>query len=386
MRRLLTGLASALLLAGCGSRSPTGAVITAAVRGDLPAAGAAGATFMTRNIYVGGRLEIVTGETDPTQIPIDVARVFAEIQVTDFATRAKGLADEIAATRPAVMGIQEVSHIYLDGTEIYDYLALLQAELAARGLHYTAIEQHTTDVTLPMLVLDFSTDPPTPVLDQNGQPQLRQARLVDGDALLIADGVPFADPTMAHYDSLADLLGSAKIVRGWIAADVTVAGRALHVVNTHLESENPPVSGAQAAELLALVAGATRPTVLLGDFNSGPGADRTAYDALVGGGFVDTWVEKNKDKPGVTCCQTETLLNPASVLNQRVDLVLAREPRPTGNSGLVGGLQVAIVGDMPANRVLAPAVPALGLPARLLWPSDHAGYVVTLRLPNAGAE
>ena len=385
MRKLFTGLAVMLFLAACQEAAPTSVSPSAALRLDLPAAGARGATFMTRNVYVGAALELVMGATDPNQIPVAVAEVLAQVQVTDFNARAEGIADEIARTRPAVIGLQETVHLYLDGTELYDYLGILQAALAARGLHYTVIEHHTSDITLPMLVLDFSTNPPTPVLDGQGNPQFRLARYVDGDALLVADGVPYDNVAMGDFTTLAMLFGVQPIVRGWIAADVTLDGITYHVVNTHPESENVPVNAAQIDELLTLVAGETRPTVLLGDFNSGPGTDETGYQALLAGSFVDTWVEKNGDKAVWTCCQTPTLMNATSVLDQRIDFVMVRDAMANGNAGIVGGLQTAVVGDLPQDMVLAPAVPALGLPARMLWPSDHAGYVVTLHLPPAVA-
>ena len=67
-----------------------------------------------------------------------------------------------------------------------------------------------------------------------------------------------------------DLAGSPfAFVRGFVWADVEVAGTGFRFVTTHLESESPEVARAQAAELLAGPAVATtEPVVLAGDLNS----------------------------------------------------------------------------------------------------------------------
>jgi endonuclease/exonuclease/phosphatase family metal-dependent hydrolase len=55
------------------------------------------------------------------------------VQRTDFATRAAGLADEVEATRPDLIGLQEAAQWRTDDTVAADHLDLLEAELAGRG-------------------------------------------------------------------------------------------------------------------------------------------------------------------------------------------------------------------------------------------------------------
>jgi hypothetical protein len=78
---------------------------------------------------------------------------------------------------------------------------------------------------------------------------------------------------------------------------------------------------------------------------------------------VDAWSARHPSDPGFTCCQATNLLNPTATLTERVDLVLTRGPFHVGKASLVG--------DEASDR----------LPSGL-WPSDHAGVVVTLELES----
>jgi endonuclease/exonuclease/phosphatase family metal-dependent hydrolase len=109
------------------------------------------------------------------------------------------------------------------------------------------------------------------------------------------------------------------------------------------------------------------PIVWVGDFNSDadatvitgvPSATAT-YLLIIASGFSDTWKAKHPADSGFTCCQASDLLNPASTPTERDDLVLTRGPFHVGRA--------SIVGDETTDRL-----------ASGLWPSDHAGVVVTL--------
>jgi len=58
------------------------------------------------------------------------------------------------------------------------------------------------------------------------------------------------------------------------------------------------------------------------------------------------------------------LLSPVSLLSRRIDLVLFR-----GDFGVMG---TGVTGDDPADRTPTG-----------LWPSDHAGVMATLQLPQS---
>ena len=152
-------------------------------------------------------------------------------------------------------------------------------------------------------------------------------------------------------------------------------GTTLRVLDTHLEAGLPAFSGPQATELVTLMTAEPGPVILLGDFNSGPGIDLTGYNNLTGARFVDVWSTRPNRGPGLTCCNAADLSNAASEseFDQRVDLVLTRDRVPSGPS-IARGAHIAVVGEETGDLLLAPG-------GYLLWPSDHAGVVATLKLP-----
>jgi endonuclease/exonuclease/phosphatase family metal-dependent hydrolase len=350
---------------------------------DLPGEGRHGITVLTRNLYVGANVDLViqAANTDPNSVPQVVAAVFQQLQHTDFPVRAEGIADEIARNRPHVVGLQELSLIRIQtpgdfqpfnaADTVIDFLGVLQAALAARGLQYIAYTVPETDVEVPMLT---GFDPST-------GPTFSDVRLNDYDALLIRADLPVANVASANYVNLAPLFGPLPLLRGWIAADVTVGRTTFRVLSTHLEASNPTFSGPQAGELVTLLDGVRSPVILLGDFNSGPGDDLTAYNTLSQAGFADVWTAGRSRGPGFTCCSNPDLDNPVTrgVYDKRIDLVLVRDRIRRGHfdrddrDDFLKGAQIAVVGEEPRERLLAPG-------GYLLWPSDHAGVVATLRL------
>jgi endonuclease/exonuclease/phosphatase family metal-dependent hydrolase len=151
-------------------------------------------------------------------------------------------------------------------------------------------------------------------------------------------------------------------------------GEASGSQTTHLDPDDWQFQMNQAAEFLAGPAQTPLPIVWVGDFNSDAERAPTAgkppatptYQYIIESGFSDAWKATNTGQPGFTCCQEIDLSNPVSQLGQRVDLVLTR--------GKFRVVDASIVGEDPSKRV----------PSRLspsgLWPSDHAGVVVTLEL------
>jgi endonuclease/exonuclease/phosphatase family metal-dependent hydrolase len=159
--------------------------------------------------------------------------------------------------------------------------------------------------------------------------------------------------------------GAVPFPRGWTSANVKVAGHSFHVVETHLEAFNDGRQVAQAKELLAGPAASKLPTLLLGDLNTNanPGINQTeTYPDLIAGGFRDAWKTVHPGDAGLTCCEQPDLRNAVPTLRQRIDLILAR--------GRFTPLSATVVGASPAERTPSG-----------LWASDHAGVVMTLRVP-----
>jgi hypothetical protein len=87
------------------------------------------------------------------------------------------------------------------------------------------------------------------------------------------------------------------------------------------------------------------------------------YKAAIDAGFTDAWLEARMADPGFTCCQNANLSNATTGLNQRIDLVLLR--------GITTVSDVRLVGNKPSDKTPSG-----------LWPSDHAGLAMTLRIPG----
>ena len=273
----------------------------------------------------------------------------------------KAIADEIAATQPLLVGLQEAA-LWRTGPVFQpdpatvvqaDFVQMLLAALAERGLPYAALA----------VVSGSDAEVPTSLgID---------VRLTLQDAILARTDLKTADLKLSNlqtgyyknYLSYPTVIGTITFPRQWASVDVKIRGKEFRFVTTHLEAYHQAIRVAQAQELLALLAQSKLPIILVGDFNSQP-ADRVdAAYVLLEGGLRDLWSVKYPSDPGFTCCQAPDLANPDSILDQRIDLILAR--------GGFTVVDIQRVGEDP----LTDKTPSG------LWPSDHAGIVATVALP-----
>jgi endonuclease/exonuclease/phosphatase family metal-dependent hydrolase len=318
-------------------------------------------SVLSRNLYLGASLSPLFGPSaaTPQGLLAAASGMWDQVRRTDYPTRAKGLADEIATLRPALVGLQEVT-LYRVGafgdparatTVRMDFLAILQAELRARGQRYdVVVSQEAFDGELSAF------DWPTAAGGTGG---LIDVRLTDRDVILVRRGPETANMSVSNaqgglFAAALELpipaLGPGarlRIDRGWTSVDVQHRGREFRFINTHLEAFEQQIAAAQTEELLTRGPAATRmPVVLTGDFNSAPG--QAAYGRIADAGFRDVAVGG-----APTCCYDDDLADPAATLRTRIDLVFVRGPLRFAN--------VARVGVDPF-RTTAP-----------LWASDHAG-------------
>jgi endonuclease/exonuclease/phosphatase family metal-dependent hydrolase len=352
-RRLLVPLltCSAVALSACGDeKAPAGPV-------DV--------TVMTRNIYLGANIFLLSQARTRQEVPGIAGQLYKTVQATNFPERAGALAAEIEATKPALVGLQEVSlyrtqhpsDFFSNGAvnalvDAYDFLGLLQAKLRERGLDYRiAARVKNGDAELPAALGSDPND-------------LTDIRLTDYDVILARGDVQTSEPVERNYAQNAQVAvggSSVTFTRGFTKVDAEVNGAKFTFVNSHVEGIMP-ANEQQARELLGAIEGYGRPLILVGDINSGPGTSTPAYGILSDAGFSDAWKEVGSG-PGFTCCFSEKLLDTdTSRLDERIDLVLY-----TGE-----GIQPAsaeVVGDELGDRTSSG-----------LWPADHAGTVVTFRI------
>ena len=321
--------------------------------------------IMTQNMGEGTDYSELLAAKSPGAFVAAVTTTYQNILATKPAERAARIAREIARERPDIVGLQEASILRTGApapatTVKSDLLQSLQDELEKQGEHYR----------IAAIVPGFDAEAPSTLGFD--------VRLTSQDAILVRREHLVGNPRLSNNQVQRYLAGLSvptalgvtfTIPRGWASFDLSVRGRSMRFVTTHLDTF-PTVSLPQMKELLASAAGdATLPVVLSGDFNAR--ADSTTdptyptYKAAIDAGFTDAWLKARMADPGFTCCQNPNLSNATTALSQRIDLVLLR--------GVTSVSDVHLVGNKPTDKTPSG-----------LWPSDHAGLVVTLRIPGGG--
>jgi len=332
-------------------------------------------TVMTQNLYLGSSLGPALEAKTPEEFVAAVARIYATVQYTNFPARAEAIADEVQEKEPDLIGLQEVTKWTTGGLNPplgYDFLAILQGDLEARGLDYSVASiAHNANIGPAPLVSETC-----PVI--SGQFTC-SVTLEDRDVILVNDDTPgltWSNPQSGHYTAqqvIESPVGPLSFDRGWASIDAKLKGLPFRFVDTHLETEESPlVQQEQAAEFLA-GPGNGGTIVATGDFNSASdGSTTTSYAQLTAPGkFRDAWDESQLG-PGSSCCQESNtpplapgaLNNPVSTLRTRIDLILSR------GAARSSGDEAELIGDAPFQ-----AEPPF-------WPSDHAGVVSVLHLGN----
>jgi endonuclease/exonuclease/phosphatase family metal-dependent hydrolase len=332
-------------------------------------------TVMTQNLYLGSSLGPALNAKTPEEFVEAVARIYATVQYTNFPQRAEAIADEIQDEAPDLIGLQEVTKWTTGGLNPppgYDFLAILQSDLEARGLDYSvaAIAHNANIGPAPLALAEQGCVQPGPVITCSVQLEDRDVILVNDDT----SELTWSNPQSGHYtaqQTIESPVGPLSFNRGWASIDARLKHQPFRFVDTHLETEESPlVQEAQAAEFLA-GPGKGGTIVATGDFNSASDGSTTASYALLTapGKFRDAWDEAQLG-PGRTCCQESNtpplapgaLNNPVSTLRTRIDLILSR------GAARSDGDDAELIGDTPFQ----------GTPP--FWPSDHAGVVSDLRL------
>jgi endonuclease/exonuclease/phosphatase family metal-dependent hydrolase len=337
-------------------------------------------TVLTRNLALGA--DLLPLLEDRTVEPTDVYELFDAVRDSGVPERMAAIADEIVSTGPAVVGLQEAALIRRgpgDGPAedpVVDFLEELVAALEARdatGAGYRVAAASTNaDVSLPAASEDGDRI---------------TVRLTDRDALLVREDVPVRRTATDQYAvNVTTVVEGRRITatRGFCRADVDVDGVIVRAFSTHL-AVSELARRAQAAELVGTVGEHDGPTVVLGDFNTGPYEGRDSAYTRLSHGLVDAWsVVGRGDGSGggsgadgggagggdaadggpATCCQAPELDNDRERLRVRLDHVLT--------SGPVEPLELVQTGGTEDARV------AVG--DRTLWPSDHAGLFARLRV------
>jgi endonuclease/exonuclease/phosphatase family metal-dependent hydrolase len=369
MRKLLALGFVALVAPACSDAGPLASadqaiVLSASASASVPSS--VELNVVTRNLYLGGDIAPIIGAEDPVAAANEI---WNEILHTNYPARAVHLAAEIARIEPDLVGLQEVIRFTVGpfgapefpSAPLLDFLDVLRANLATHGLEYeVAVRHSTTRFAAPVGI----------------PPNLMMVGLEQSDAILVRAGVVSENAHGQTYAAFPppEFTPGFTLRRGWTQVDANIGGEWVRFVNTHLEIQPfAPVQQAQAAELIAHLADSPHPVILVGDFNSAanrnaPGESKTgSYQLFLDAGFHDLWLPHDgvSNNSGPTCCQASDLSNRASELDQRLDLVLARDVDYWQGSRSAA-VKVELFGNRPPDRF----VTAEGYH---LWPSDHAG-------------
>ena len=349
-------------------------------------------TVETYNMDGGGDLNPLFTEPD---LITATSTVWAGMVAGDIPTRAKGLARDLAMNQPDVVGLQEASVWSAAPLDIqtqqptgpfvvrYDSLASLLAELSALGTPYRAVVLNKT----------FGNEAfPLPAMTGPGQFSL--VTFVDYNVILVREtslrnGLRVGN-AQSHIYQVAlpvSVAGqSIAITRGWAQADITVRGRTVRFVDTHLEAfGTPPIKddarNPQAAELAANVTAWEKHlrVVVVGDINARPtmctdiprsdpfehtlDGNVKAYGILQAAGLTEVWPALHPWAPCAPRSWTSgsrELNDPAGPLTHRIDDVFVSHGVTPTSVRIVGTHTWEMYGG--------------------LWPSDHASTYAVLHM------
>jgi endonuclease/exonuclease/phosphatase family metal-dependent hydrolase len=340
---------------------------------------------MTYNLYVGADI-FASVNPPPADFEdfVDRARQTIEtVLASNFQERAQAIAKQIARKRPDLIGLQEVWSILGwmdDELLVLNYKEILLNALADLNLDYRVVAtvQNTFIPYIPLSVINIQDF----------------VMLADQDVILAREGVEILSSDSQNYmakfilplpPDMALFMPPIESLRGFVAVEALVRGRTYFFINTHLEVGGLPAIGLgglpigesaqslQAQELVDYLSGAPLPIILVGDFNSSPEADADSPYAIIRkADYMDVWKRRLiwRRSPGYTCCQDEDLLNPTSLLSERIDLIWVRNDFKSRYFSTTGPVFAFTVGGRSYHKTPSG-----------LWPSDHAGVSAFLRIP-----
>lgn len=108
-------------------------------------------------------------------------------------------------------------------------------------------------------------------------------------------GLKLLNPQRDHFANncvIAATIGPIPILRGWVSIDGKLRGQRFRVVSTHLDGDcvsDLSIQQAQAQEILNGPGATNLPLILAADLNSPADGSGVTYSNLVAAGFSDAW-------------------------------------------------------------------------------------------------
>jgi endonuclease/exonuclease/phosphatase family metal-dependent hydrolase len=314
---------------------------------------------MTRNMDAGTDFRYFFVEDFPTAM----ADTIGEVLNGGIPERAALIAGEIAAKKPDLVALQEVTTWIFDKSVLgtpesleLNQLALLMSALKSYGQHYrVAVVQELTKIDIP-----------------------NKVSFADYNAILVRTDLPPGHldvlGTETHlFDAHLDFLGYPQ-VQGWIGADVKIRGARFKFVTTHLLGAvaGDPVSfntqEDQAIQLLSDLQATSLPIILTGDFNSDaefphyyPSDATPSYGDIIAANYIDAWEQLYPSNRGDTwpLFWEDGVIAPPGPI-ERIDLIFSKGPE---------AITIERTGTSPDSGTG-------------FFAADHAGVVATFSLEN----
>jgi len=377
---------------------------------------------MTRNLYLGADLGPAIGSTGFEEFINANGQILRDVDTNNFQVRAKGLAGEIKAKSPDLVGLQEVSMwrtgpaglpknkptdpsgSFTSNEVKYDYLELLMKQLN-KGKKRYRVAQVTTEFDFEAPA-NYDDDPATGLIggEINGRLTMRDAILAK-----VGAGVKTRNAKGANYNTFYNPVVSGipvTVDRGWGSVKAKVRNSPwFRFVNTHLEAfgddknrvtdcmttpapefaANPvSIRCEQAKELFEVAIGPSNlPVVATGDFNSdddsvvdencpspantdgslvgnngGLCGDTFPYNSLITNGMANV-----STSDPFSCCVRGSIMTADN--GSRSDFIKHIDHILTSDPDKVEKLNSSVTGLAPVNGY---------------WNSDHAGVYSKLRV------
>jgi hypothetical protein len=422
----------------------SGLVVSGLVVGAPPASAETDVTVMTRNLYLGADVSVALDLLP--DMPAAAQFMWDQVSATDFTKRAPALAVDAATTHPDVIGIQEATTwncragLFSSTKTVYDFTQQFLDATVRAGTPYVLASANGRTASN-----DGYTIPPIPFLTRIHDPATFQPLFGSDDAdcgFVVADALAvradLADKVLAagatDYQAKSDVVPVAfTITRGNAWADIEVDGTPVRFVTTHLESmwqpDQVPTSARQADELAHQLSATRMPLVVMGDFNSDPrdprpaddnpgdqpeigpacppqsGADPicSAYWTMVERGFTDAGPDPTDPAnfswgasallagPDLTRLPAALAMGNPYGFTDRVDYVFVSNGVTVNAAGLIGATWPAAsdtwsctTPEQVANTQAAAAAMDLPEPPTgVCLPTDHAGVVASLHIPDS---
>ena len=376
-------------------------------------------TAMSRNLYLGADVGVAMKLLP--DFPAATQFMWDQMKQTDFAKRSEIFTNEIKASNPDVIGLQEATKWYCQKNAlskqivIYDFVEIFIAQLKKQGMSYAIatkdghIAQNVGFEIAPIAFLTKATDPE--IFQERFGQDYAYCGFAIADVLLVKENLSanLLAVGTSEYEAKYTIIPTLMTVyRGYSWADIDISGKPVRFVTTHLESlfdeTKVPVAKIQADQLISDLASTKIPLVVMGDFNSDPRDPRGKSSDNPGGQPVENEICKPQKEVGISSIGDETC-------NAYWTMIKAgfknSSPEPFSGENFSWGLNALVTGPDPIREPFAKKMGNnFGFTDRLdyvfskgeielrnshligntnqnSWASDHAGVVTTFALTSA---